>query len=160
MRGVYKLIRTRNKASTVFPSLSSLTQRDDYQRVPFCVLELTARCNSSGSKPLMTISVEWLTEPRLSLLTEMRRLHRRRRPSESRASKRLTPTVCKFSSPSDRTGPVLRNASCFFFKRTDIWVRSGDRGGVISDDRCRSARYRNALVYHALTIWDATADLD
>lgn len=65
----------------------------------------------------MTISVEWLTEPRLSLLTEMRRLHRRRRsrrPSESRASKRLTPTVCKFSSPSDRTGPVLRNASCFF----------------------------------------------
>lgn len=63
----------------------------------------------------MTISVEWLTEPRLSLLTEMRRLHRRRRrPSESRALKRLTPTVCKFSSPSDRTGPVLRNASCFF----------------------------------------------
>lgn len=62
----------------------------------------------------MTISVEWLTEPRLSLLTEMRRLHRRRRPSESRASKRLTPTVCKFSFPSDRTGPVLRNASCFF----------------------------------------------
>lgn len=113
MRGVYKLIRTRNKASTVFPSLSSLTQRDDYQRVPFCVLELTARCNSSGSKPLMTISVEWLTEPRLSLLTEMRR-RRRRRPSESRALKRLTPTVCKFSSPSDRTGPVLRNASCFF----------------------------------------------